>query len=67
MNSTNAKRMNQPIRELLLAETSGDVTNFHARWQTAVETVSGRALQKLRLKLAPPVSELLIHVNAWEQ
>jgi hypothetical protein len=66
MNSTNAKRMNLPIRELL-AEISGDIMNFRARWQTAVETVSVHVLQKLRLELAPPVSELLTHLNAWEQ
>jgi hypothetical protein len=34
--------------------------NFRARWQTAVETVSGHALQKFRLELAHPVSELLL-------
>ena len=66
MNSTNAKRMNLPTRELL-AESCDDIMNFPARWQTAVETVSGHVLQKLRLELAPPVSELLTHLNAWEQ
>jgi hypothetical protein len=51
--------MNLPIRELLLAKSPADAMTFHARWQTAVETVSGYALQKLRLELVHPVSELL--------
>ena len=33
---------------------------LRARWQTAVETVSGHALHKLRLELAHSVSELLL-------
>jgi hypothetical protein len=66
MNSTNAERIKLPIRESLRAE-SCDGVNFRARWQTAVETVLGYALQKLRLELAPPLSELLTHLNAWEQ
>jgi hypothetical protein len=33
---------------------------LRARWQTAVETVSGHALQKLRLELAHSVSELFL-------
>ena len=60
MKFTNAERMNLPTRELLRAESCGDVMNFRARWQTAVETVSGHALQKLRLELAHSVSELLL-------
>jgi hypothetical protein len=60
MNSTNAERMNLPMRELLRAESRDGLMNFRARWQTAVETVSGRALQKLRLELADPVSERLL-------
>jgi hypothetical protein len=53
MNSTKAHLMNLPIRELLLAKSPADAMTFHARWQTAVETVPGYALQKLRLELAP--------------
>ena len=60
MNSTNPKRMNLPIRELLRAESCGEVMKFRVRWQTAVETVSGHGLQKLRLELAHSVSELLL-------
>jgi hypothetical protein len=59
MKFTNAKRMNLPIRELLRAESCDGVMNFRAQWQTAVETLSGHALQKLRLELAP-FSELLL-------
>ena len=60
MKFTNAERMNLRIRELLRAESCGGVINFRERWQTAVETVSGHALQKLRLELAHSVSELLL-------
>ena len=60
MNFTSAEQMNVPIRETVCAESSGDVVNFRARWQTAVETESGNALQKLRLELAHSVSELLL-------
>ena len=49
--------MNLPIRELLLAKSPADAMTFHARWQTAVETVSGYALQKFPLELAPSVSK----------
>jgi hypothetical protein len=52
--------MNLPIRELLWAESCGGVINFRERWQTAVETISGSALQKLRLEPAHSVSELLL-------
>jgi hypothetical protein len=41
MNSTNPERMNLPILELVRAESCGGMINFRARWQIAVETVSG--------------------------
>jgi hypothetical protein len=53
MNSTNTERINLPIREVLPAESFGHVIDFRARWQTAVETLSGRALEKIRLEFAP--------------
>jgi len=52
--------MNLPNRELLPTESHADATTFRARWQAAVETVSGHALKKLRLELAHFVSELLL-------
>jgi hypothetical protein len=60
MNPRNAEQMSLPILKSLRAESCNDVTSFRARWQTAVETVSGYALQKLRLELAHSVSELLL-------
>ena len=51
--------MNLPIQDTPRAESRADAMTFRARWQTAVETVSGHALQKLRLELAHSVSELL--------
>ena len=59
MNYTNAGQLNLPIRKLLRTESHAGVVSFRARWQTAVETVSGHASQKLRLELARSVSELL--------
>jgi hypothetical protein len=56
--------MNFPIPDLLGAESYGQMVNFRAHWQTVVETQSGHALQKLRLELAPSVSEALTHLNA---
>jgi len=60
MNSKKAQLMNLPIRELLPADSHADATTFRAGWQTAVETLSGHALQKLRLELAQSVSELFL-------
>jgi hypothetical protein len=60
MKSTDAERLGVPIRESLRPESRAGVMTFRARWQTAVETLSGHALQKLRLELAPSVSELLL-------
>jgi len=61
MNSINTERMNLLIRESLRAESCSDPIDFRARWQTALETVSGYTLQKLRLELAPSVSDLLLN------
>jgi hypothetical protein len=61
---TNCELINWPIPKPLRAEDRGNVMKFVARWQTGVETLSGFALQKLRLELAPPVSEPLTHFNA---
>jgi len=41
------------MHESVWVESCDRVINFRARWQTAVETISGYALQKLRLELAP--------------
>jgi hypothetical protein len=60
MNSTKAQLMNLPIRGSLPAESRDDAMTFRARWQTAVETISGHASQKLRLELAHSVSELFL-------
>jgi hypothetical protein len=53
MNPTNAERINLPMRESVRAENCDRVINFRVRWQTAVETLSGRALQKIRLEFTP--------------
>jgi len=61
MNSTIAEQINVPIRESLRTESRATALNFRARWQTAFETESGHALQKLRLESVPSVSELLLN------
>jgi len=60
MKSTHAERVSLPIRELPPAESCAGTITFRARWQTAVETLSGYALQKLRLESAPPLPEFLL-------
>ena len=55
----NVERINLPIRNPLRTK-SGDGMNLPARWQTAVEVVSGDASQKLRLELAHFLSELFL-------
>jgi hypothetical protein len=60
MKSTDTERLDLPTRESVQAKSRAGVMTFRARWQTAVETLSGHALQKLRLELAPSVSELLL-------
>jgi len=67
INSANAEQIDLPIREALPAESFAQVINLCARWQTAVEIISGYELQQLRLELAPSVSKLGTHLNAWEQ
>jgi hypothetical protein len=67
MKATNAERINWPIQDTPRVESRADAMTFRARWQTAVETVSGHALQKLRLELAHSVSGITSHLNAWEQ
>ena len=57
-----AEQMTQPIYDLLRRKNCGDMMAFRAQWQTAVETVSGHALQKLRLEFAP-FSQLLISTH----
>jgi hypothetical protein len=59
MNSTTAERVNLPMHESVRAESCDRGINFRARWQTAVATVSGYALRKRRLELAPSVSKFL--------
>ena len=59
MNSTIAEQIKARILESERVESYRNVMDFRARWQTAFETESGRALQKLRLELAPFVSEFL--------
>ena len=59
MNPTRVQPLNLPIRELQLADSRAEAMTFRARWQATVETVSGHALQKLRLELAPSVSKFL--------
>jgi hypothetical protein len=50
--------MNLPTPESLRADSCNDVISLRARSQTAVETVSGYASQKLRLEFGP-FSQLL--------
>ena len=63
MNATNTDRVNLRIRESLVAEHHSNATRFFARWQSGVATLSGYAFQKLRLELAPSVSDAFTMFN----
>ena len=65
MKSTNAERMNLPIRESLRAENCGGVMKFRARWQTAVGTVSGHASQKLVWSWRLPFQNYSLTSTHW--
>ena len=55
------RRTNESAQSrITTGETRAGVMTFRARWQTAVETFSGHALQKLRLELPHSVAELLL-------
>jgi Zinc-binding dehydrogenase len=58
MKATNVETINWPIPDSLRAERSSNATRFLARWQSGVETLSGYALQKLRLELAPVIDHI---------
>jgi hypothetical protein len=64
MKATNAEPLNWPIPESLRAERRSNATKFFARWQSGVETLSGHALQKLRLEFAPSVSDAFTKFNS---
>jgi hypothetical protein len=64
MKATNTEPINCRIPESLRVERSSNATRFLARWQSGVETLSGYALQKLRLELAPSVSDAFTKFNS---
>jgi len=49
---TNCEPINRPIPESLPPGRRSNGTKLLGRWQSGVETLSGYALQKLRLELA---------------
>ena len=49
---TNCEPINRPIPESLRTGRRSNDTKLLGRWQSGVETLSGYALQKLRLELA---------------
>ena len=61
---TNCEPINCPIPESLSTRRSSVGTKFLARWQSGVETLSGYAFQKLRLELAPSVSDAFTKFNS---
>jgi hypothetical protein len=61
---TNCEPINCPISESLSTGRSSVGTKFLARWQSGVETLSGYAFQKLRLELAPSVSDAFTKFNS---
>jgi hypothetical protein len=64
MKPTSAKPINWPIADLLRVQHYRNARKFLARWQSGVETLSGYPLQKLRLELAPSVSDAFTKFNS---
>ena len=64
MKAINTEPINWPIPESLRAERRSNATKFLARWQSGVETLSGYAMQKLRLEFAPSVSDAFTKFNS---
>jgi hypothetical protein len=67
MNSTKAQLMNLPMRESVRAESCDRVINFRARWQTAVETVSGSRIAEAPSGVGAFRFKIPSYLNAWEQ
>jgi len=61
---TNWEPINCPIPESLRTGGRSNGTKLLARWQSGLETLSGYALQKLRLELAPSVSDAFTRFNS---
>ena len=61
---TNCEPINCFIPESLSTGRRSDGTKLLARWQSGVETLSGYAFQKLRLELAPSVSDAFTMFNS---
>ena len=60
---TNCEPTNCPIPESLRTGRRSNGTKLLARWQSGLETLSGYALQKLRLELAPSESDAFTEFN----
>jgi len=61
---TNCEPINCPITESLPTGRSSNGRKLLAHWQSGVETLSGYAFQKLRLELAPSVSDAFTRFNS---
>ena len=61
---TNCEPINCPIPKSLRTGRRSNGTKLLARWQSGVETLSGYAFQKLRLELAPSVSDAFTMFNS---
>jgi hypothetical protein len=61
---TNCEPINSPISQSLPTGRRSNGTKLLARWQSGVETLSGYAFQKLRLELAPCVSDAFTMFNS---
>ena len=61
---TNCEPINSAIPESAQTGRRSNGTKLLARWQSGVETLSGYALPKLRLELAPSVSDAFNSIGA---
>ena len=61
---TNCEPINSAIPESVQTGRRSNGTKLLARWQSGVETLTGCASQKLRLQLAPSVSDAFTMFNS---
>ena len=61
---TNCEPINSAIPKSVQTGRRSNGTKLLARWQSGVETLSGYAFQKLRLELAPSVSDAFTKFNS---
>ena len=64
---TSLQQINLFIRKSLRSQRRSEATNFVARWQSGVETLSGCGLPKVGFEFAPSTSGAITDLKPREQ